>query len=119
MIIRPKTYGKYNDGSTYSAGGSRYTKPTSSGTHTTSNSNSAYQKYLKAHEYYLQQHSNVAHRRTTGGAPITSTSSTSSRQSPFAGLSSIFENLTSNELIIIGIAIIAVMTIIAVVLIHG
>ena len=118
MIIRPKTYGKYNTGSTYSAGGSRYTKPTSSGTHTTSNSNSAYQKYLKAHEYYLQQHPNVTHRRTTGGAPITSAPS-SSTPSLFGSILSIFENLTSNELIIIGIAIIAVMTIIAVVLIHG
>ena len=118
MIIRPKTYGKYNTGSTYSAGGSRYTKPASSDTHTTSNSNSAYQKYLKAHEYYLQQHPNVVHRRTTGGAPITSTSSTSSGQSPFASLLSIFGNLTSNDLIIIGIAIIAVI-VIAVVLIHG
>ena len=114
MIIRPKTYGKYNSGSTYSAGGSRYTKPTSSGTHTTSNSNSAYQKYLKAHEYYLQQHSNVAHRRTTGGAPITSTSS-SSTPSLFANILPMF---TTDELIIIGIAIIAVM-VIAVVLIHG
>ena len=117
MIIRPKTYGKYNSGSTYSAGGSRYTKPTSSGTHTTSNSNSAYQKYLKAHEYYLQQHPNVTHRRTTGGAPITSTSS-SSTPSLFAGILSILENLTTNDLIIIGIAIIAVI-VIAVVLIHG
>ena len=117
MIIRPKTYGKYNTGSTYSAGGSRYTKPTSSGTHTTSNSNSAYQKYLKAHEYYLQQHPNVTHRRTTGGAPITSTPS-SSAPSLFGGILSILKNLTTNDLIIIGIAIIAVI-VIAVVLIHG
>ena len=117
MIIRPKTYGKYNTGSTYSAAGSRYTKPTSSGTHTTSNNSSAYQKYLKAHEYYLQQHPNVTHRRTTGGAPITSASS-SSAPSLFAGILSILENLTINELIIIGIAIIAVI-VIAVVLIHG
>ena len=113
MIVRPKTYGKYTSSSSTS---------TSSGTHAATNTGQVgFYRGRALLSHNIQGHPLVTQTVASNNKAPTETYSTNSTQ-PTLGYSSkipkTFPILTTDELIIIGIAIIAVI-VIAVVLIHG
>ena len=107
MIIRPPYYGKNTPYAKYIV--SSDTHPTSTSTNTTSTPRHVNQNITKARQYYERKNPQVTHHKT-GEISVASSS-----PSLFANILPMF---TTEELIVIGIAIIAVM-VITVVLVHG
>ena len=121
MIIKPKTYGKYSGSTGYSAGGTRYSPPASD-TQTSSNNTSALKKFEQrklAYEKSLAAHNVHIHSRVPVMVEQKSSKYTIPKTTQPTGLTlGTFPIFTTDELIIIGIVVIAVIVILAVIL-HG